>query len=61
MTEMKQQLQRVIDVIERKDEENALVMREAKSETKELRNQIAALVKMIDKLLGEVKRKKRVP
>jgi hypothetical protein len=59
--EMKQQLQRAIDAIERKDEEHALAMREAKSEAKELRDQVAALAKMIDELSGEVKRKKRAP
>ena len=60
-TEMKQQLQRAIDAIERKDEEHALAMREAKSEAKELRDQVATLEKMIDELSGGVKRKKRVP
>ena len=58
-TEMKQQLQRAIDVIEAKDEEHALAMREAKSEAQELRGQVAALAKMIDELSGEVKRKSR--
>ena len=60
-TEMKEQLQRAIEAIERKDEEHALAMREAKNEAKELRDQVAALAKMIDSLSSEVKRKKRVP
>ena len=60
-TEMKQQLQRAINAIERKDEEHALAMREAKIKAKELRDQVATLEKMIDKLSGGVKRKKRVP
>ena len=58
---MKQQLQHAIDAIKRQDEEHALAMQEAKSEAKELRDQVAALAKMIDKFLDEVKRKKRVP
>ena len=57
---MKQQLQRAIKAIERKDGEHTLATREAKSKSKELRNQVAALAKMIDTLSGEVKRKKRV-
>ena len=59
--ETKQQLQRAIDAIKRKDEEHTIAMQEAKSEAKELRDQVAALAKMIDKLSGKVKRKKRVP
>ena len=60
-TKMKEQLQRAIKAIERKDEEHILVMREAKNEAKELRDQVAALAKMIDTLSSKIKRKKRVP
>ena len=58
---MKEQLQRAIKAIEQKDEEHALAVREAKNEAKELRDQVAALAKMINTLSSEVKLKKRVP
>ena len=44
-------------MIEQKDEERALAMREAKSEAHELRSQVAALAQMIDKLSAEMKSK----
>ena len=44
-------------MIERKDEEHTLPMREVKSEAHELRNQVAALAQMIDKLSTKMKSK----
>ena len=54
-TETKQQLQRAIDIIKAKDEEHALGIQETESKAQELRDQVAALTKMIDKLSGKVK------
>ena len=55
--EFKQQLTWAIDVIERKDKEHALAMREAKNKAHELHSQVAALAQMIDKLSAEMKSK----
>ena len=55
--ELKQQLERAIDIIQQKDEEHALAIKEARSESQELREQIRSFAGMVDKLSGDVKRK----
>lgn len=55
--EMKQQLQRVIDIIKAKDKEYSLATRVAKNDSNELHSQITALAKIIDELPGEVQQK----
>ena len=53
--ELKHQLTRAIDAIERKDKEHALAICEAKIEAQELHNQVSALAHMINKLSAEMK------